>query len=134
MTADPSELERLIENPPPPDDRADAEDLVLFRREWSARIDLLTQLRQQRNTYAKAAYAIMALWLLYVATVILMTGLGWLSLHETALTALVAGSTVNVLGLAGAVMFSLFPKNGIDVPERSAEHMRWPPMGASGAG
>ncbi len=76
----------------------------------------LKLVRVYKAVFAPAVFLVMLGWMVFVALIVVWSGMGWwwlsLSVSDTVLTALVAGATVNVIGLFAAVMLHLFPKSG----------------------
>ena len=58
----------------------------------------------------------MVLWMLFVAAIVVVAGFWpiYFTLSDTVLTTLVAGATVNVIGLFASVLLHLFPRGNTD--------------------
>ena len=113
------------EQPPDVDQRVIAEEYVLSQSPSDAlvqaQIDAINGLADMRRNYARVAFVAMAIWLVFVGVLVVCTGSpnSQFELSDTVLVSLVAGATGNVIGLVGSVMWSLFPKSGIDLLVKS---------------
>ncbi len=97
-------------------DKAKSEELDI---EKDARIEHQHELTEDirhfrglRERYARKAYWFMVVWCVGVALVVIAQGLGiWsFSLPVAALTTLIGGTTVSVVGLVGFILQGLFRK------------------------
>lgn len=105
--------DQLKEEPPKLDDKAAFEQLTLEEQEQAARIALVIQYRVLRGKYARAVFWLMCCWMGAVILLLAASGSSWFKfeLSDTVLTTLVAGTTGNIIGLFGIVMWSLFPRS-----------------------
>lgn len=88
---------------PKPDQKTEAEIVDLQAAALEEHIEDRRTDRGQRVQYAKLVYRLVVGWLAAVGFLLLLAGFGkrcgWFVLSDTVLVALVAGTSVNVLGI-----------------------------------
>lgn len=72
------------------------------------RTEHLKQLRDLRKKYSGRFFWLTCGWLSLILLIVIAAGLGWLELESSVLISLVAGTSVNIIGLAATVAFYLF--------------------------
>lgn len=97
---------------PLPGPKAEKEQRFFAREEQEVELDLLRLLKFHRKYFAPAVFLVMLAWMFFVAVVVWRTAdeSNSFKLSDSVLTALVAGASVNVIGLFGTVMWSVFPR------------------------